>query len=386
MVAIQKQVWSTNRLGTACVLLWVAMMVATLWPFNPHPRNRVEWLEQSEGVNLDKAGRLVSNRAFPVEDAPSGHGCSMEIWLSAEEPSSRDTIFTFYASERPPHFALRQYESAVVISYEVWGARNEQAEAAIYVEDVFKGNRPTLLTVTSGVQGINVFVDGAIRRTVSDGHLSAHDFSGKLIVGTSPWSYNPWRGRLYGLAVYARELEAAQVREHYAEWTSRGEIVGATSDATVARFLFKEHTGNVIRNEIPGAPDLIIPRYFELPEKAMLGAPFSEPTPLSARINDMASNIVGFVPFGMLVYLYLVRGQSEGRAALLTVLIGGTASLFIEFLQAFIPQRDSDMTDIISNTLGTILAVMLLQPRPIKVMLEKFGIFRSRSVSRTAEG
>jgi VanZ family protein len=377
MVAIRKQVWSTKRLGTACVLLWMAMMGATLWPFNPLPRNRVEWLEQSKGVHFTQAGAIVSNRAFPVEDAQAEHGCSMEVLLSADGLSNRNMILTFYKGERPPHFELRQYDSAVVISYEVWGVSNEQGSREIYVEDVFKSGHATLLTVTSGINGISIFVDGAIRKTVPDGHLSARNFSGRLIVGTSPWSYVPWRGRLYGLAIYADELEAARVREHYGEWTSRGEIAGATSDAAVSRFVFNEHTGSVIHNQTLGAPDLNIPAYFRLPEKAMLGAPFAEPTPLWARINDMGTNIVGFIPFGMLVYLYLVRGQGDLKAALLTALIGGTASLLIEFLQAFIPQRDSDVTDIISNTLGTIVGVMLLQPTPIKVMLENLGIFRS---------
>jgi hypothetical protein len=384
MVAIQKQAWSTKRLGAACLLLWIAMMGATLWPFNPHPRNRVQWLEHSEGVHFSKAGVIISDSAFPVGDAQWGNGRSMEIWLRADGLSNRDTILTFYAGEYPPHFLLRQYRSAMVISYELLDVGHEQPNAEIYIGDVFKGEGPTLLTVTSGVKGIKVFVDGEIRKTVPDGHLSARDFSGKLILGAPPWSYDPWKGRLYGLAVYASELEEARVREHYAEWTS-GEIARATSDSAVARFLFNEHAGSVIHNQIPGAPDLTIPVYFHLPEKAMLAAPFKEVMPLWVRINDMANNIVGFVPFGMLVYLYLVRGQSDRKAALLTILIGGTTSLLIECLQASIPQRDSDVTDIISNTLGTIVGVMLLQPTPIKVMLENLGIFRSWSESRAAE-
>src|SRR5271156_397548 len=314
MIAIQKQVWSTRRLGTACVLLWVAIMGATLWPFNPHPPNRVQWLEQSKGVRFGEAGAIVSNRTFPVEQPQSEHGCSMEILLSADGLSNRKMILTFYEGERPPHFELRQYDSAVVISYEFWGVPKQQGNPEIYVEDVFKSGHVTLLTVTSGATGINIFVDGAIRKTVPDGHLSARDFSGKVIVGTSPWSYVPWRGRLYGLAIYADELEAVRVREHYGQWTSRGEIAGTTSDAAIARFMFNEQAGSVIHNQIPGAPDLSIPAYFQLPEKAMLGAPFSEPTPLWARVNDMARNVGGFVPFGMLVYLYLVRGQGDRKA------------------------------------------------------------------------
>jgi len=390
MVTIRKRTWTTKRLGTACVLLWLAMMGATLWPFDPHPRNRVEWIEQSNGVHFSKAGVIVGNSAFPVKEAQSEQECSLEIWLSADGLSDRDTILTFYAGEPPPHFLLRQYQSAVVISYESRTARGGgpkgRANTELYVGDVFKNGRATLLTVTSGVKGINIFVDGVVRRTVPDDELSVRAFSGKLIVGTSPWTYGRWAGRLYGLAVYASELDAAQVHEHYDEWTRHGEIAGATPDAAVARFMFDEQQGSVIHDRIPGAPDLSIPAYFQLPEKAMLAAPFKEVMPLWVRIDDIARNILGFVPFGMLVYLYLMRVRGDFSAALLTIFIGGTTSLFIEFLQAFIPRRDSDVTDIITNTLGTMVGVLLLQLPPIKAMLKNLGMLSTRSDGRAAEG
>ena len=384
MVAIQTQTWSTQRLAVACALLWLAMMGATLWPFDAHPRNRVQWLAQSSGVHLDKPGVIVGNNVFPSDDAQQEQPCSMEIWLSADKPTDRHTILTFYTGERPAHFELRQYRTAAVISYEARDAHNEQTEAAIYLEDVFNGGRPTLLTVTSGAKGIHIFLDGVVRKTVPDGHLSVRNFSGKLVVGTSPWSYDPWAGRLYGLSLYARELGAAAVREHYDQWKSHGEIVPATRDLVITRFPFDERAGFVIHNQIPGAPDLSVPAYFQLPEKAMLEAPWKEVMPFWVRIDDLARNIVGFVPLGMLVCVYFLRWHSDSKAVLLTVLLGGTTSLLIEVLQAFIPQRDSGVTDIITNTLGTLVGALLVRRPPIKAMLENLGMLRGPSDGRPA--
>lgn len=44
-----------------------AMLLATLWPFNPRPRNAVTWLQEGNGLKFERAGMVISSgpRRFP---------------------------------------------------------------------------------------------------------------------------------------------------------------------------------------------------------------------------------------------------------------------------------------------------------------------------------
>jgi glycopeptide antibiotics resistance protein len=76
------------------------------------------------------------------------------------------------------------------------------------------------------------------------------------------------------------------------------------------------------------------------------------------------------MPFGFLLYL-LPSISRRGHPALYTILIGAGFSLSIEMLQAFIPQRDSGTTDIITNTLGTAVGVLLARSTVVRSLFER---------------
>lgn len=91
---------------------------------------------------------------------------------------------------------------------------------------------------------------------------------------------------------------------------------------------------------------------------------FLEPTweefsPNRSYWKSVGINIVGFIPLGFFFCAYLTMAGQMSRPALVTVFIGAAVSLTIEVLQAYLPTRDSGMTDLITNTLGTGLGAML---------------------------
>jgi VanZ family protein len=73
---------------------------------------------------------------------------------------------------------------------------------------------------------------------------------------------------------------------------------------------------------------------------------------------DLVSNLLGYLPFGFLLFVALVRGgRSAGVAALLACAGGTLLSLTMELLQNYLPHRVSSNVDLALNALGTALGV-----------------------------
>jgi VanZ family protein len=73
---------------------------------------------------------------------------------------------------------------------------------------------------------------------------------------------------------------------------------------------------------------------------------------------DIVSNLLGYLPFGFLTFVALVRsGRRSGPAAAIACLVGGVLSLAMEMLQNYLPHRVSSSLDFVLNVLGTALGV-----------------------------
>ncbi|MGB6477849.1 MAG: VanZ family protein, partial [Candidatus Sulfotelmatobacter sp.] len=90
--------------------------------------------------------------------------------------------------------------------------------------------------------------------------------------------------------------------------------------------------------------------------------------------KDVLINIGGFIPLGFFFCAYFSSVRPLKRAMLTTIVLGGVVSLAIEVLQAFLPTRDSGMTDIITNTLGTGLGALLYHRESMQALFVTTGL------------
>jgi len=104
--------------------------------------------------------------------------------------------------------------------------------------------------------------------------------------------------------------------------------------------------------------DLTIPPNFFILHRTFLSSPDIH----HLDWMDIALNIFGFIPFGLVTAAYVLqaRPMSTAGAALVATIIGATTSLMIELLQAYLPSRDSSLLDFINNVLGTGLGALMI--------------------------
>jgi VanZ like family/Concanavalin A-like lectin/glucanases superfamily len=354
-----------------CVVV-VGILFCTLWPFNPFPPNHVYWLPDTRGIRFENPGVVVSNLPLAVQSLDLAKSSTLELMLEPAAIDRASTILSFYSSDNQRQFRLRQWTDGLLISRRVPLPGNKTKSEKFDIDHALRLGKTLALTIVSSEKGTVVYLDGRETQVVSKFKFIPGDLSGQLVLGTAVAEYQPWAGVIRGLAIYSKALTSAEVLLHYENWTVHlNEFPNL--DGAVARYAFTQGTGREIRNEVASAPALEIPANFRVPHKPFLSFPIREYEAKWGYWNDLLQNIVGFMPLGFLLCAYLMRARSRKRAILFAVLSGGLLSLTIEVLQYFIPRRNSGMTDIITNTLGTLLGALLSRPSLVQGFLRRMN-------------
>jgi hypothetical protein len=357
MIKPSQSVIGERILGGLCMFVLCGILVAGLWPFHA-PMNQVTWLGNENGLRFGRYGTALATRPFTITSSPDEAAYSLEIWLQPRLAVDSATVLALYRPENPIQFSLHQSEANLALQN---GAQNEhlQAPGVVYVHEVFRARRLVLIAIASGVQGTKVYVDGALAVTAPRFRLSIKDLTGQLVLGTSPVVNDNWSGQLRGLAIYQQELTAAQVSRHFKTWTGNGRPDLDRNEQVLALYLFDEHLGRIVHDRSGSGIDLNIPERYMILREKFLEPPWKEFHQDWGYWKNVLINIGGFIPLGFFFCAYLTMARAVRRPVLATVIFGAAVSLTIEALQAYLPTRDSGMTDIITNTLGTSLGVVL---------------------------
>ena len=362
--------WQQNGIGILCGIVIIAVLSATLWPFNFFPANRISWLPATNGIRFGGPGLVVSKAPLRAEGAGLRNACSLELLLRPASIEGSFTILGFYAPNNPSQFLVRQWTDGLLVTHDTLNVQNKMKRTKFDVDHAFQQDKLVLLTITSGPSGTVVYLDASQAQVFSRFKISQRELLGQIVMGTSPVDYQPWPGEVSGLAIYSKELTPAEVLRHYRNWTDQSELGTADLDGAIAHYAFTEGAGRDIRNAVASGPDLEIPKRFAVPHKAMLKSPVNEFEANWDYFNDILRNVAGFVPLGFVVCAYWGWTRSRRQAILYAVLAGGVLSFVIEVLQFYVPQRNSGTTDIITNTLGAALGAILARPGIFQTILE----------------
>jgi hypothetical protein len=339
-------------LSAICLSILLCILFAGLWPFTSHPQNQVNWLAGSDGLQFGDHGNVRSSGTFDAPGSQHEGPCSLEICVQPRRTFASTTLLSFYRS-RDISFTIRQQVDDVVF---LRGPRQPGRRAklnSIDIARVFRRGKNVLITITTNARIATVYLDGETAAVSSSFGLSSKDFAGELIVGHAPDDNDNWSGQLRGLSIYNHELSAVEVKQHYdlGAMGDHPQISGIQPPE--ALYLFNEKTDRTVRNQVGSGPDLYIPQYYEVADHPFLEPPWKEFYPGRGYYENLGLNIVAFIPLGFFLRAYFKTGKSIRRPALTSVIAGLLVSLTIEILQAYIPTRNSGVTDLITNTLGT---------------------------------
>ncbi len=365
-------------LGFLRISVLSIILVAGLWPFRT-PSNHVTWLSKEDGLDFGPHASILSSGAFRASLDSNASG-SVEIWLRATQPRSGRAILSFDASAHPGiPFTLRQSKDALVIQRHNEDGNGISRVAWQQVNGVFREKEPILVTITLGPQDTTVYLDGALSGVFPILGASANNLTGRLVVANSPRASGSWSGQILGLAIYDRQLTPAQIARHHEGWIKNHRPPLAQDEAPIALYLFNEHRGDVVHNQLDPTTDLLIPKHYFVLHPAFLSSPLREYHASWSYWEDVGINIAGFIPFGFVFYAYFSRVPRAEHAAAITIAFGFAVSLTIEVLQAFLPTRDSGMTDLITNTLGATIGVMAFRHKVGQGLLAVVGFRGTKS-------
>jgi len=339
---------SRRALLLACAAT-LAVLTATLWPMDLSPPNGVTWSKSWNGLQFEENGLVLSKQPldFRLRDMNS---YTIELALTPTDFHSSRTILGFYVRGRTKQLLIMQYHDGMLITHNGSIKSDWTGSIKVDVDHVFRPGELVCIAISSAPNGTTVYVDGQRAETFPAFTISGTELLGNIVLGTSPINYDPWRGAIQGLAIYAKRLTAAEAKENWQTWTLHDR--SPDLDAAITRYTFNGRMGSELQNEVPSGPDLAIPKIFSVPYKAFLASPPAEFEPGRRYAVDVLMNVGGFIPLGLIVFSFLSFSRSSTRAMVLGTIFCAALSCLIEILQYYLPSRGSGITDIITNTLG----------------------------------
>jgi VanZ family protein len=362
---------SPRLLAALCLAILFIILMAGLWPFNFLARNKVAWLPGQDGVHFYGQGIIMSSTALNKGEQSlfPEKSITLEIRLRPLLVTGNlPQILALYDGRTPDIFFVGQWRSHLIIRSRTDNPamrKRGKDYGEIGLNNALLKNQDCFLTITSGAGGTTVYINGKLMQFYSGYNILAGltERPIRLILGNSRTGESYWNGNLTGLAIYNRALSADQVFKSYEEWTTKTPPPLSADNGCLGMYLFNEKKGTMAHNQLNINDTLTIPEIFSPLERKFLSSPSSDFRWNLSFVQDIITNILGFLPFGFFFSVLLLKNTSLRRlpAYLIIVILGTGLSFAIELTQAYLPTRDSSLIDVVMNSVGTILGVFIFQ-------------------------
>lgn len=375
-----KRLFDCRWFGWLSAAIVVGYFIVGLWPFAFHPPNRVNWLVGRPGLHFEKCGVAYDPELLPTSGSSSATNqpasFTLEIWAEADiEPN--DNVYhllTIHNDRLPEEFVICQWKREFLLRATIQHPFTTRKISETGVSQALLAGKSRFITIRGDGAETDFFTNGLPAGHYPQFVLQPEALDGQLILGNDSSGKHPWSGSLFGLAIYNRALDAAEIAWHRALWMQGRARQMTNAPGLTALYLFDEGGGARANDSSGNHHQIIIPKFFRPVHKEFLIAPWKDLSYDGPDYSDIAVNILGFVPFGFCFFLYrrIVRPDRPLANFVLVVLVGAAVSLTIELIQAWLPNRVSSTTDLLTNTAGTLLGAVLAWFILPKIPVENF--------------
>ena len=197
---------------------------------------------------------------------------------------------------------------------------------------------------------MTVFCNGIKRRVKHIGPdvASSWNRSYPLTFGSQADGSDPWKG-------FVKDFSVSAGTDTMAVHTA------GSGKKRSWQFRFEEYAGGDFGSSGNDSTlSLFVPEYYAPYTRTFLFQNFSQFLKNRIYFRDVFFNIGLFLPLGFLIAFFFLRhGHSAYIAVTAAALIGMLDSLCIEFLQMYIPERFSSLSDVLSNSAGALAGALL---------------------------
>lgn len=244
---------------------------------------------------------------------------------------------------------IDQWRNGLEIS--LWNKAHRR-RVVVAKSDIFQKDSPSVIAVNVIGTTVEMFSNciSATRKSAKGDTLCGHPGSGRLLLGLSSTGINPWRGRMYGLALYKRAVTAAEMSETIRRLAEDRPFVSNVPPMATALFDFSEQSGRVVYDHSGNGWNLVISAYPKIFRYDM-----PEVIPDFRNIDksmafDTIINFIGFLPFGFCFCIFFsIFVRTGPRAVFITTICAVVVSTGIETFQIFIPTRSPQLIDVVLN-------------------------------------
>lgn len=360
----QKKISLKYLVGLSVAVLF-GILFFGLWPKDFNFSNDVTWITEQPGIRFSGYGIAYTDpiKKLSKENDSGENGFSVEIVLkpaSYHEDGFNFILAIHNGKDSNQLFVGQWHSSIIVMNGDDYNHRRRTKRIAVKLAGVPPTTR--FLTITTGKDGTRIYLDGQLKRTKRDLTLKIPDGGkSRLLLGNSVYGKHSWEGDVYGLAFYRYILTDHDVAMHFDNWFKGQNFLFAMKYKPFVLYLFDEKRGKRAFDYAGEKHDLEIPSRMQILDKTVLSLTWDRLNFDSRFIRDIIINLIGFIPLGFFLNATFVKagGSFEKHSVLTTVVLCFTLSLAIETLQAWMPSRSSDFLDLVLNTLGALLGVMI---------------------------